>query len=188
MAKPQANKTAGISSDAVAARTGKGWDEWFRILDAEGAAALPHKRIAELLHTKHKVPDWWAQMVTVGYEQARGLRKLHQKPGGFEASSNKTVPVPVAELYRHFHDARLRSKWLGKAKLTVRKATENKSMRVTWEDGTNVDIYFWAKGEAKSSVQIQHNKLAGEAAVQRSKAFWKEALGRLGAALAGSAP
>jgi hypothetical protein len=185
MAGPEANKTAGISSGAVAAGTGKGWDEWFRILDAEGAAALPHKRIAGLLHSKHKLPGWWAQMVTVGYEQARGLRAVHQKPDGFAASSSKTVPVPVSELYRHFHDARLRSKWMGQVKLTVRKATENRSMRVTCEDGAGVDIYFWAKGEAKSSVQIQHNKLQDEADVQRRKAFWKEALERLSATLAG---
>ncbi len=171
---------AGMSSDAVKAKTGKGWDEWFGVLDKAGAAQMPHKQIAALLHDKHGVPAWWTQMVTVGYEQARGLRSLHQKPDGFEASASKTFSVPVAELFRRFDDAGLRAKWLGKEKLTVRKSTEAKSMRVTWGDGSNLEIYFWPKGESKSSVQLQHNKLADEADVQSHKAFWKAALQRLG--------
>lgn len=185
MTRSEATRAAGISSDAVAAKTGKGWDEWFRILDEAGAAALPHRQIAELLGSRHKVPGWWAQMVAVGYEQARGLREVHQKADGFEASASRTLPVPVAGLYRQFQDPRLRAKWLGKVKLTVRKANENKSMRITWEDGTNVEINFQVKGEKKSSVQIQHNRLADQSDVQLRKAFWKEALERLSAALAG---
>ena len=171
---------AGMSSDAVKAKTGKGWDEWFGVLDKAGAAQMPHQQIAALLHDKHGVPAWWTQMVTVGYEQVRGQRSLHQKPDGFEASASKTFSVPVAELFRRFDDAGLRAKWLGKEKLTVRKSTEAKSMRVTWGDGTNLEIYFWPKGESKSSVQLQHNKLADEADVQSRKVFWKAALQRLG--------
>ena len=34
-------KQAGISSDAVKAKTGKRWEEWFAILDAAGAQSLP---------------------------------------------------------------------------------------------------------------------------------------------------
>ena len=35
-------------------------------------------------------------MVTVGYEQARGLRKKHQRPEGFQVSASRTVAVPIA--------------------------------------------------------------------------------------------
>jgi len=187
MGKKEGVQTAGISSGAVEAKTGKGWDEWFRILDKAGARKLPHKEIAAILHNKYGVAPWWTQMVAVGYEQAHGLRALHQKPDGFEASSSKTLPVPVGELFRQFNDAKLRAKWLGKEKLTVRKSTEPKSMRATWGDGTNLEITFWAKGEMKSSVQLQHNKLADEAEVQARKAFWKAALERLGRVLQKSA-
>jgi hypothetical protein len=179
MGKTESVQSAGISSEAVEAKTGKGWNEWFRVLDKAGARKLPHKEIAAILRDKHGVQPWWTQMVAVGYEQARGLRALHQKADGFEASSSKTFPVPVSDLFRRFSDASLRAKWLGKERLTVRTSTEPKSMRITWGDGTNLEINFWAKGEAKSAVQLQHNKLAGEADVQARKAFWKAALGRL---------
>ena len=67
---------AGISSEAVHAKTGKTWPEWFAVLDKAGASGWPHKDIATHLHDKCGCPDWWSQMVTVGYEQARG-RKRH---------------------------------------------------------------------------------------------------------------
>ncbi|MCJ7519417.1 MAG: DUF4287 domain-containing protein [Anaerolineaceae bacterium] len=32
-----------ISSDAVKAKTGKSWDEWFALMDASGFAKMSHK-------------------------------------------------------------------------------------------------------------------------------------------------
>ena len=75
---------AGISADAVRAKTGKGWAEWFAVLDQAGAAKWPHKEIASFLH-EQECGDWWSQMVAVGYEQARGLRVKHQTADGFTA-------------------------------------------------------------------------------------------------------
>ena len=69
---------AGVGSEAVARATGRAWDEWLKVLDRAGAKTMPHKEIALLLSRKFDVPDWWSQMVTVGYEQARGLRAVHQ--------------------------------------------------------------------------------------------------------------
>ena len=68
----------------------------------------------------------------------------------------------------------------------MRKATPEKSMRITWEDGTSVEVYFAAKGEKKSQVAIQHRKLAGKADVAKAKAYWGERLAALGETLAAS--
>ena len=40
---------------------------------------MPHKQIAEYLYEKHGLSGWWSQVVTVVYEQERGLREKHQK-------------------------------------------------------------------------------------------------------------
>ena len=172
---------AGISSEAVRAKTAKTWKEWFAVLDKAGASAWPHKEIARHVHDKHGCPDWWSQMVTVGYEQARGLRVKHQKcDGEFSASASKTLAVPVSALFAAWNEPKLRSKWLSGAKgLTVRKATENKSLRITWPDGTNVDVNLFAKGPAKSQVAVEHGKLSGLADVPRIKEYWAEALAKL---------
>ncbi|HET9291576.1 MAG TPA: DUF4287 domain-containing protein, partial [Actinomycetes bacterium] len=62
------------SEQAIRANTGRGWDEWFALLDEWGGAERPHPEIVRWLVGEHGVPGWWAQGVTVGYERARGLR------------------------------------------------------------------------------------------------------------------
>jgi hypothetical protein len=58
-------------------------------------------------------------------------------------------------------------------------------MRITWDDGTSVEVGFYARGEAKSQVALQHSKLASKADVQARKAFWAERLEALAALLTG---
>jgi hypothetical protein len=52
-------------------------------------------------------------------------------------------------------------------------------MRVTWPDGSSVELYFASKGAGKSQVAVQHGKLPDRAAVDRMKAYWTERLGAL---------
>src|SRR5262245_40841726 len=86
-ARTAAPRTAGdIGGAAVRKATGKSWTQWCAILDREGAAKRAHAEIAESLATKHRVPPWWSQMVTVQYERARGLRAKGQTPQGWQAS------------------------------------------------------------------------------------------------------
>jgi hypothetical protein len=99
-------------------------------------------------------------------------------------SASKTVEVPISMLYRHWSDEKLRGKWLLKDKLTIRKETKDKSMRITWNDETSVDVYFYEKGESKSQVSVQHSKLADSEQVERTRVHWKAALDRLAGALA----
>lgn len=183
--KPDYAALAGMSDEAVAAKTGCTWEKWVRSLDAHDMASKPHREIAQFVHEKYKVPGWWAQNVTVGYERIKGLREKGQRRGGgYEASKSKTFPVPIARLYRAFRDQRLRKRWLPDVELTVRTATPERSMRVTWDDGTSLEIGFFPKGDEKSQVAISHVKLASKADAEARKAFWGERLGALGELLA----
>jgi uncharacterized protein YndB with AHSA1/START domain len=171
----------GISDAAVRAKTGKGWREWFALLDAAGAAEMGHTAIAAHLYDTLGCPSWWSQMVAVGYEQARGLRQQNQACDGvFQVSVSKTVGVPLELLYAAWSDAKSRRRWLTENDFTMRKAIANKSLRITWVDGkTSVEINFYAKGADKSQVTIQHRKLPGAKAVPTTKAYWVDALARL---------
>jgi hypothetical protein len=141
---------------------------------------MVHRDIADCLFREHGVPGWWAQMVTVGYERIRGLRDIGQRRSGeYEASKSKTLAVPLGTLYRAFSVARRRERWLPGVKWTVRTAIPDKSIRVTWEDGTSVELYFVAKGPEKSQVAIQHRKLGTRAQAAKAKSFWGERLEEL---------
>jgi uncharacterized protein YndB with AHSA1/START domain len=177
-------KIAGMSDAAVKAKTGCTWEKWVKALDYHDAHTWSHREIAEFVHQKYKVPDWWTQMVTVGYERIRGLREKGQRrSGAFEATKSRTFAVPVAALYGAFAQARARARWLPGVKLTVRKATPGKSVRITWDDSTSVEVWLTAKGAAKSAAQVQHRKLPDQAAATRMKAYWAERLDALGAVL-----
>lgn len=177
-------RLAGVGSEAVMKATGHAWDEWLKLLDRAGARALPHKDIALMLSRKFLVPNWWSQMVTVGYEQARGLRVVNQKTDGFVANASRTVATPLGKLYNAWNDPQIRARWLLDAPVEVRKCTDGKSIRMTWTAGrSNVDVYFSPKGADRSVVQVQHGKLSRAADVTRQKAFWAEALERLKALL-----
>lgn len=178
-------KTAGIGDEAVRARTGRGWEEWFKILDKAGAEEMTHKEIAAFLHERYIDNQWWSQTVTVAYEQARGLREKYEKPTGFDVGRSKTIPVPVETLFDAWKDARVRRRWLEESGLTVRTTSPNKSMRFTWLDGkTVVVVNFYDKGRGKSQVTVQHTKLKNKAAVEKMKRYWGDALNRLYAAIA----
>ena len=169
-----------MSEAAVKAKTGKTWKEWFAILDKAGAKEMNHREIARYLSTKQGVGPWWQQMVTVTYEQARGLREKYQTPGGYQISVSRTVNTPLAKLYKSFVNEKARTAWLAEKGLVVRKATANKSMRVTWNDGkTSLEIGFYAMGDEKAQVAVQHSKLPNAKASEKMKAFWAKALDRL---------
>src|SRR5688500_12406639 len=102
---------AGMGDDAVAAKTGKTWKQWVRALDDIGAMEMKHRDVAQWVHDQTGL-DWWAQMVTVGYERIRGLRQRGQRLGGtFHATKSRTLPVSAAEVFHAFADEKLRRQW-----------------------------------------------------------------------------
>lgn len=172
--------TPAMSDAAVEAKTGKNWKQWFSILDRAGAKKMNHQQIAQYLHDKHAVPPWWTQMVTVNYERARGMRDIHEKPDGYSISVSRTVNTPLGKLYKSFANTKARKSWLTEDGIVVRKATTNKSMRVTWPDGkTSLEINFYPKGDGKSQVVVQHNKLATAKASGSMKSYWSKVLDQL---------
>jgi hypothetical protein len=169
-----------MSDDAIRERTGRGWDEWFTLLDAWEAASRPHPDVARWLRDEHGVDGWSAQSVTVGYERARGLRAPGQRPDGWSVTASKTVAVPVERLYAAFGDDGLRERWLPGAELHVRTASPPKSARYDWEDGsTRVIVGFYAKGDGKSQVALEHARLPDADTAEEMKSWWRERVGAL---------
>jgi hypothetical protein len=162
-----------IGDKAVREKTGKGWDDWFAVLDEAGAAEKTHAEIAILLGEEHGMPGWWAQTVTVEYERARGLREEHERPEGYQVGASKTIGVPVAEVWRAWEDPELRKRWLPHAELSLRTATEPRTMRFDWGEGGRVVAYFEEDEKAKTRLSVQHELLPDSEAAERWKTFWR---------------
>jgi hypothetical protein len=178
-------RIAGRSDAILKEKTGCTWERWVKSLDSHKAYTWPHGEIAKFVIEKYKIPGWWAQTVTVGYERIKGRRAAGQRLDGFfETSKSKTFAVPLSRLYRAFQDGQIRTRWLPGVDLTIRGTTREKSMRITWPDGTSVTAWFERKGEAKSLISLAHGKLPDRAAATQAKQYWGERLEALKEVLA----
>ena len=181
---PKIKTVSRMSDEAVKAKTAKTWKQWFAILDRADAKKMSHQEIVKFLNSEHNVGPWWQQMITVTYEQHAGLRRPNQKPSGYEISVSRTLTVPLRSVYQSIANEGRRYDWLEEEGLHVRKATPNKSLRLTWSDGkTSIEFYFGQKAAAKTQLVVQHSKLADAKAAARMKAYWREKLDRLQATL-----
>jgi len=73
---PEKTNFAKISDEKVKEKTGRGWKQWFKILDALDISTNGHRFAAMTLHHKHKLTSWWCQAVTIRYEWERGFRTV----------------------------------------------------------------------------------------------------------------
>jgi hypothetical protein len=88
--------------------------------------------------------------------------------------------VPVERLFDAFVDESQRERWLPGGELRERTATRPRSARFDWGDGaTRVHVAFTAKDETKSTVAIQHIRLADAGEAERTKALWREHMATL---------
>ncbi|MDX5348713.1 MAG: DUF4287 domain-containing protein [Hymenobacteraceae bacterium] len=164
------------SDEAVAAKTGRTWPEWFAVLDASGAMQMNHKEIVALLKPFIEVSDWWQQMITVEYEKARGLREKHQMTDGYQVSVSKTFPVTASELFQAVLDEQVRAKVLGQPGSSIKSSSANKVVRVILADKSVAEFRLTEKPNNKIQVTVQLNKLANAAEAEEKKKTWKEIL------------
>jgi hypothetical protein len=157
------------SDERIRERTGRGWEEWFDRIDTWGE--LTHREIARRIAAELDIDPlaWNAQAITMSYERTRGGRQAGQREDGFAVTATKTLPVPVEQLFDAF---------LAQGELSERTSTRPKSARFDWGE-SRVNAVFVAKGEASSTVSVEHRRLADPDEAERMKAFWRERLPQL---------
>jgi hypothetical protein len=166
----------GVSDEKVKEATGCDWKTWIYVLDRWGAREASHREIARYVEESYNVSGWWAQTVTIGYERARGMRDVHQRTTGFAVSVTKTLPIEAGRLRPLLADGRKRSRWLEKGALSQRPGKSETTLRFDAGDGSRVQITLVSKGEAKTTVAIEHQRLKSKADVEVRRAYWKERL------------
>ena len=191
-----------ISDAAVRKATGKSWDEWFVLLDSEGADALPHKQIARLLYDKGNIESsWWCQTVTVAYEHARGKRVFGETESvGFEIGVQKTLPLTPAQAWDLLTQPAGRALWLGAVPCLhwqkhgayktaegtrgeIRSFTPGRHLRLTWQPlhfstPSTLQVSLIPSG-TKTSLRFHQEKLPSAEAREQMRAHWRDVLQKL---------
>jgi hypothetical protein len=180
--KPDKKELSGerkiITDKLVVEKTGRPMEHWFLHLDKKGARDLTHDKIYKLIASTaalKELGEWNQNLLCTSYEWSRGMKQRGERPDGYEISSSKTFNVPVEIVYRAWIDEAARKKWL-REKIVIRKATENKSARITWPDSTSLSVEFYVKGETKCQVVVQHQKIGTFDESAALKLFWKKKL------------
>lgn len=178
------------ASEALRRASGRDRAEWFALLDGWGAPGRPYREIAAWLTDEHELSRWWAQKLIVEYEQARGLRDPGARSDGtFAVSATTTVAVSTECLFEAFVDADLRERWLPDASMIERASRPGRSVRFDWTDGgSRVNVDFTAKGEDRSQVAVQHERLPEAKVAEQTKAYWRGRRAALKALLEGTEP
>ncbi|MFQ6012760.1 MAG: SRPBCC domain-containing protein [Thermoplasmata archaeon] len=198
---PMTRLRSRIGGEAVQAKTGRGWEAWFAILDAWKATEKGHASTAKHLVEAHGLSGWWAQTVTVEYERVRGLREVGQRGEEFVATVQRTIRTSPEAAYAALTEPGQLSHWFTQeargdlrvgGRYTDKDGDRGEFLRLdppnrvkyTWENpahapGTVVEIWISPKGEEKSLVRLAHSRLRNREEFEDLKQAWGRALDAL---------
>lgn len=163
----------------IEAATGTPLAVWTARIDEAGGRELDHAAIARLLPERWEITEWWAQGVTVAYEQIIGRRVAGQScDGDFSASASRTVPgAPgaVRDRWDAFMTA-ARREALGLGRPRLSETATWCYWRAEVEDGSRVSVNVTAKDAHRSTLAVEHKGLETAQAREVWKTAWKRTL------------
>lgn len=175
-------------ASAIAHATGTDFPTWVERLDEAGGRDLDHAAIARLLVQDWGVQEWWAQSLTVAYEQQIGRRVVGQScEGDFSASASRTLDGDmdaVRDLWNRFM-AEDRREQLGLGEGRLSDTEKWRYWRADVEDGTRLSVNVTTKtsgtknssGDSpRSTLAIEHKGIETAEARDAWKGAWASTL------------
>lgn len=166
-----------MNTAAIEKGTGKSWTEWVEFLDSINAKDMTHTEIAERVH-EHGSGDWWAQTITVAYEQHIGRRVPGQDyRGEFSVSVTKTLMGDIdhaLEAWVHLAGDRPEFGDVSVEKPgEISKTDKWRYWRAGLSDGTRIVVTIDESSPGKSRFNITHEKLPSAEAIEHWRHYWK---------------
>ena len=199
MGTKKIEKLGRVSSASVKKCTGKDWNQWVAILDKASASAWPHREIALLLKTKHKLTPWWQQGVAIGYEIHHGRRiEGRNEKGEYATVATKTLRMNAKAAWKLLTSSEGMKLWLQPFALFPWKAGQSFEVdggifgeirtlkpgvraRLTWQEAhwakpSVVQLNVVPRKGEKCVLVIQHERIPSASLKGKLKEQWKKAL------------
>jgi hypothetical protein len=160
--------------------TNRSWDEWLGFMERIGAADLDHRAIAakvqEELGESIDNPGWWAQSVTVAYEQHIGRRVPGQRSDGtFEMSVSKSTKLGMRELMDAW-EAFAAADGQVQEMIAAQGRVSGTDKRITWRtkaaDGSAIRVTSEPKSGGTASLVATQSGLASHERNVQARAWW----------------
>ncbi len=172
--------TKPINTASIEKATHKSWSQWVSELDESGARELSHTELARKLYDQLdgsiENHGWWAQGITVAYEQHIGKRVPGQLANGlFELAVSRTVATPRDETFREVVEWFEKQKELNGSEPLKPRSSETPK-RSTWrcdfKDGSKFSATIEDNGE-KSKLVLAHTAIPTKSEADNWKDFWR---------------
>lgn len=179
-----------VSSEAIQASTGHSWSDWLDLLDEAGAASWDHRRIVAHLESSHpELTNWWRQSITVGYEQARGIRAVGETSSGFQVGVQRAVDATPEQVWEILVGRT--ELWLGEkvelepgasyslGKIKVVKPGDR--IRFSWQpagwpNAVSAQLTILTSKSGKTALHVQLEKLPDAVAREAMRVRWRGVL------------
>jgi len=167
---------------AIEKATNTSWEQWVKKLDAAGAKEMTHKDLARTLYDQLdgvvENHGWWAQGITVAYEQHIGKRVPSQLANGlFELAVSKTIDISRNDLFSLVVEY-----FESKPSLNGREYTKPRSSetpkRSNWRCDFSDGSKFAATVEGddiKSKLVLSHTSVPNQADADTWRIYWRKA-------------
>jgi hypothetical protein len=171
---------------AVERATNRTWDEWLEFMNSIDAKSLDHHNIAvKVLEELDGTIDnlgWWAQAVTVAYEQHIGRRIPGQRPDGtFQTSVSKSTELGMKELMDRWVDFAAKDQSIIDL-ITGDLRVSGTDRRTTWRtkavDGSSIIVTSEPKSSGTASIVAAQMGLQTHELNIEAKAKWSSILKR----------
>ncbi|MGD0575430.1 MAG: hypothetical protein ABSB61_08695 [Anaerolineales bacterium] len=124
-------------------------------------------------------------MITVTYEQGRGLRQGHETDHGYPISWSRTLALPAFRLFEAGITPRARQLWMPGAKLVLGKTVRRKTIHAKWiSRGTSdLEVRLMTRSRGRAQITVEHSRLTTLSSAARMKEYWAGSLASLVRAL-----
>ena len=184
--------------DACLAATGKTYDQWFAAIEAAGFSSKRREGIQMIYDATGRGKDvWWPTTIWVAYDRARGLVQKDGRADGYHICVTKGLKTMPEDVFLHFATDEALNAWVedwngpvvegapftcGDCSGTIGRIRENKDIRMAWQSPgfgpTDVEIQFNVFS-GKTTVAVNHKRIATRAEADGLRRAWGEALERL---------
>jgi len=172
---------------SIESGTGTALETWVQRITEAGGPDLDHAAIARLLSERWDITEWWAQGVTVAYEQVIGRRVVGQScDGDFSASASRTVPGDIDAVRDRWVTfmTPARREQLGLEEPRLSDTATWRYWRAAVADGSRVSVNISAKDSPagrtstgpRSTLGIEHKGLETATGRDAWKAAWSRTL------------
>lgn len=177
--------TKPMNTDGIEKATNKTWEAWVQELDEAGARDMTHKDLAlKLYHQLEGTVEnhgWWAQGITVAYEQHIGKRIPGQLANGlFEIAVSKTITASRDDLFATV------TKWFdAQSTLNNHEVLKPRSTQTPKRSNWRCDFADGSKfaatvegSDTKSKLVLSHTAIPNKQEADDWKAFWTDTISK----------